>query len=74
LLSVFVERGVDMLRTSGFLGAITSRNCFFIGTFKDWREQVVLKRTNTIAFLDLGVGVMDDALVEAAAYAIESVK
>lgn len=74
LLSVFVERGVEMLRASGFLGAITSRNCFFIGTYKDWREQVVLKRTNTVAFLDLGVGVMDDALVEAAAYAIESVK
>ena len=72
LLSVFVERGVEMLRASGFLGAITSRNCFFIGTYKDWREQVILKRTNTVAFLDLGVGVMDDALVEAAAYVMES--
>jgi len=71
LLSVFIERGIQLMRAHGLLGAITSRNSFFIGTFKEWREEIVLSKTQPVAFVDLGIGVMDDALVESAAYILE---
>jgi tRNA1(Val) A37 N6-methylase TrmN6 len=71
LLAVFVERGVDLLRSHGMLGAITSRTCFFLSTFKKWRENTVLGSANPLVLADLGMGVMDDAMVEAAAYVLE---
>ena len=71
LLAIFVERGLELLRTGGRIGAITSRTCFFLSDFKKWREHVVLGLTTPDAFADLGVGVMDDAAVEAAAYVLE---
>ena len=71
LLAVFVERGLDLLRSNGLLGAITSRTCFFLSSFKKWRESTVLDAANPIVLADLGMGVMDDAIVEAAAYVLE---
>jgi len=71
LLAVFVERGLDLLRSNGMLGAITSRTCFFLSSFKKWRESTVLDVANPIVLADLGMGVMDDAMVEAAAYVLE---
>lgn len=71
LLAVFVERGVDLLRSGGRLGAITSRTCFFVSSFQKWREDVVLATAPPVVFADLGVGVMDEAMVEAAAYVLE---
>ena len=71
LLSIFVQRGIGMLGQGGMLGAITSRTCFFLSSFHRWREEVILQRTNVICMADLGIGVMDDAVVEAAAYALE---
>jgi hypothetical protein len=71
LLGVFVDRGLHLLRRGGRLGAITSRTCFFLTSFTDWRKQVVLGRSGLEAVADLGQGVMDDAMVEAAAYVLE---
>ncbi len=71
LLAVMVERGVDLLRTGGRLGAITSRTCFFLSSFQRWREELVLKVAAPEVVADLGLGVMDDAMVEAAAYVLE---
>ena len=71
LLSIFVQRGIGMLGQGGMLGAITSRTCFFLSSFQRWREEVILQRTNVFCMADLGIGVMDDAVVEAAAYALE---
>lgn len=70
LLAIFVERGLDLLRTGGRIGAITSRTCFFLTSFQKWREQVVLKTGMPEVVADLGYGVMDDAMVEAAAYVL----
>lgn len=70
LLAIFVERGLEVLRPNGSLGAITSRTCFYLSSYQKWREQVVLKSGEPEAFVDLGHGVMDDAMVEAAAYII----
>lgn len=71
LLAIFVERGLELLRTGGQLGAITSRACFFLTSFKVWREEVALSIGRPEVLLDLGLGVMDDAMVEAAAYVLE---
>ena len=71
LLGIFVERGLELLRTGGRLGAITSRTCFFLSSFQKWREQVVLGIARPEVMADLGHGVMDDAMVEAAAYVLE---
>ena len=72
LLSIFVDRGIEMLRAGGMLGAITSRTCFFLSSFQKWREEIVLRKTKVSCMADLGIGVMDDAVVEAAAYALEA--
>jgi hypothetical protein len=71
LLGIFVERGLNMLRCEGRLGAITSRTCFFLTSFTEWRKQVILCLSGVDAIADLGQGVMDDAMVEAAAYVLE---
>ena len=74
LLTIFVERSVQMLRSNGLLGAITSRTAFFLSSYKKWRTNVLLNHTDVIAFADLGEGVLDDANVEVAAYSLKVVK
>ena len=73
LLAIFVERGLELLRPGGRLGAITSRTCFFLSSFQKWREEVVLGIAQPEVKADLGHGVMDDAMVEAAAYCLRKV-
>jgi len=72
--AAFIERWVDRLTERGRLGAITSRTGFFLKTFTDWREQVLLVRTFVDVVADLGSGVLDTAMVETAAYVLERTK
>jgi hypothetical protein len=71
LLAIFVERSLELLRKQGKLGAITSRAPFFLSSMEDWRAEVIFKNGRPEVFADLGMGVMDDAMVEAAAYIVE---
>jgi hypothetical protein len=71
LLAIFVERGLELMRRGGRIGAITSRTCFFLSSFQKWREEVLLGVARPEVMADLGHGVMDDAMVEAAAYVLE---
>ena len=71
LLGIFVDRGLSLLRRGGRLGAITSRTCFFLTSFTEWRKKVVLGLSGVEVIADLGQGVMDDAMVEAAAYVLQ---
>jgi hypothetical protein len=71
LLAIFVERGLEMMREGSRIGAITSRTCFYLQSFLVWRKEIVLGSTNPEIVADLGLGVMDDAMVEAAAYVFE---
>ena len=73
LLAIFIERGIGVLRRGGRLGAITSRTCFFLSTYQKWREGILLSLAPPIIVADLGHGVMDDAMVEAAAYVLGKV-
>lgn len=67
ILGPFVERGLDLLNSDGYLGAITSRAAFFLTSFERWRMDIVLSH-RLVSLADLGFGVMEGALVEAAAY------
>jgi hypothetical protein len=71
ILGAFVERGLELQPSRGMLGSITARTCFFLKTFQKWRERVILMKSNPRLVVDLGHGVMDDAMVEAAAYVLE---
>ena len=71
LLAIMVERGLQLLRGGGRIGAITSRVCFYLSDYRKWREEIVLGVSRPEAVADLGLGVMDDAMVEAAAYVLE---
>jgi SAM-dependent methyltransferase len=68
--AAFVERGLELLKPQGFLGAITSRTGFFLTTFGKWRQEVLLPATSVVAVADLGFGVLDTAMVETAAYVL----
>ncbi len=70
IYSAFVERGIELLLPQGLLGAITSRTGFFLSSFRKWREEILLTEAPPIVFADLGYGVMDAAMVEAAAYCL----
>lgn len=71
IMSAFVERGLLMQNKGGRLGAITSRTCFYLTSFKKWRENITLGISKPIIMADLGNGIMDAAMVEAAAYVLE---
>ena len=73
LYAAFVERGLELLREGGYLGAITSRTGFFLTSFQKWREEILLKEAHLIAVADLGYGVLDTAMVETAAYVVEKI-
>jgi hypothetical protein len=67
LLAAFVGRGLELCKPEGYLGAITSRAGMFLKTFEAWRTHVMLGN-RLVALADLGYGVMEEAMVEAAAY------
>jgi hypothetical protein len=71
VLAAFVERGIEMLTPLGRLGAITSRTGFFLPRFQKWREEIILRDAPPVVMADLGLGVMDAAMVESAAYCLE---
>jgi len=71
ILGAFVERWLLCLEDHGRLGAITSRACFYLVSFTAWRRKVILTEAALAAVADLGHGVMDAAMVEAAAYILE---
>lgn len=71
LLTAFVARGIELCSSSGYVGAITSRTPLFLSTFERWRLDALLAH-KLPAVVDLGRGVMEQALVEAAAYVVAS--
>jgi hypothetical protein len=71
--AAFVERGIELLQPRGMLGAITSRTGFFLSSFQKWREEIILKKAPPVVVADLGIGVLDGAMVETAAYCLETV-
>ena len=71
LLTIFVERAMQVTRNGGLIGAITSRTPFFLSSYRKWRKYIVLEKSLLHVFADLGEEVLDDANVEVAAYCME---
>jgi hypothetical protein len=69
IFAAFVGRGLELCKNDGYMGAITSRVGLFLTSFEEWRRQILLGRT-LVTLADLGEGVMEQAMVEAAAYVI----
>lgn len=67
LYAIFVIRGLSLLAPGGQLGAITSRTGFFLTSLKAWRLSL-LTEFPVSAFVDLGLGVLDSAMVEACCF------
>ncbi len=72
ILTIFVERAIELTVPGGFIGAITSRTAFFLASFKSWRKNTLIPNVIIHSFIDLGEGVLDDANVEVAAYCMEA--
>ena len=71
LFACFLSWATDKMAPQGRTGAITSRLCFFLSGLEDWRRSILLGAVSSLETLaDLGHNVLDDALVEAAAYTI----
>jgi len=70
ILQAFVERLLSLSDEGGIVGTLSARTGFFLGDSKHWRNNVVFQNRLSL-FADLGLGVLDDALVEVAAYTIE---
>ena len=71
LYCCFIDRGIDFVAKGGVVGAITNRTGFFLSGSSNWREDLI-EKSNVSVFADLGDGVLDDALVETAAYVVQS--
>ncbi|HQP89321.1 MAG TPA: SAM-dependent methyltransferase, partial [Thermoanaerobaculia bacterium] len=67
LLASFVSRAED-LSPAGLIGALTSRACLYTKTLLDWRARRLSGRISLLA--DLGIGVLEGAMVRACAYVI----
>jgi hypothetical protein len=70
ILNAFVERSAEMLVERGLMAAITSRTSFYLSSQTEWRSKVILGMFSPRLFVDLGNGVMDDAMVESCAYVL----
>lgn len=69
LYSCFVSRAIELVPL-GLIGAITSRAFLMTKKLARWRNNQIVPLIDLL--LDLGIGVMDNARVEAAAYTIRA--
>ncbi|MBK8482428.1 MAG: hypothetical protein IPL40_14895 [Proteobacteria bacterium] len=67
IYAAFIDRGTQLLRPTGYLGALVPRTFVTNVTFEKLRTHVLLKRNPLVAMLDLGKEVLDGAMNETAA-------
>lgn len=70
ILCCFVDRMEELSSTNGNTGVLSNRSVFFGKILGKWRAKCLFSDYALSVFADLGLGVLDDALVEAAAYTI----
>ena len=71
IYAAFVEMAASRL-ANGKVGVLSSRTGFFLPTLENWRKQYLLGPISLDVAADLGLGVLDEALVEAASYVLSS--
>jgi hypothetical protein len=67
IYAAFIDRGTQLLRSTGYLGALVPRTFVTNVSFEKLRTHILLKRNPLITVLDLGLGILDGATVETAA-------
>ncbi|GGP66828.1 BREX-1 system adenine-specific DNA-methyltransferase PglX [Shewanella saliphila] len=72
LFGCFVDRGSEKLTTTGLLGCLSSRTGFYLSRMEKWRTKIAFSDTRLTVMADLGLGVLDDAMVETAAYVVSA--
>lgn len=70
LCASFYSRMLDLLVESSFFGAISSRTFYYLYSLKDWRCLESFVKSTLRYWLDLGQGILDDAVNETAAYVV----
>ncbi len=68
LYAAFFDRALQLTTLDGLVGQIASRLGLFVSSLVRWRMSVFFSEARLCFLADLGHGVLDDALVEAAAY------
>ncbi|MDC0275412.1 BREX-1 system adenine-specific DNA-methyltransferase PglX [Verrucomicrobiales bacterium] len=72
IYAAFVVWCTEILDPNGRIGVLSSRTGFFLPSLEEYRRKFLFGSTRLHLVADLGLGVLDDALVEAAAYVITS--
>lgn len=67
LAATFWERAERLLRAGGRIGCLANRTIFFGQMLEAWRQKQFVEQGSIEACLDLGLGVLDAAMVEAMA-------
>jgi hypothetical protein len=70
LATTFIARASQLSIGSGIVGVISTRIPLFTISFEGWRKQILVEQGSLSLMADLGGAVLDDAMVETAAYSI----
>ena len=71
IYAAFVDRACQLTEPEGYVGALVSSTFTNLKSFEKLRTEILLKRNPLILMLDLGLGILDDANVQAAAIALQ---
>ncbi|MBL8529772.1 MAG: Eco57I restriction-modification methylase domain-containing protein [Burkholderiales bacterium] len=70
IYAAFIDRATQLTEPDGYVGALVSATFTNLASFEDLRAQILLKRNPLLLMLELGLGILDDANVRAAAIVI----
>ncbi|MFZ1008111.1 MAG: BREX-1 system adenine-specific DNA-methyltransferase PglX [Candidatus Sulfotelmatobacter sp.] len=70
LFAAFIDRASHLLTRDGCLGCISSRSGFYLPTLEKWRVESILDTNRLTLYVDLGIDVLDSAMVETAMYVL----
>ena len=70
IYATFLDRACQLTEPEGYVGALVSSTFTDLKSFAKLRTEILLKRNPLIMMLDLGLGILDDANVQAAAIAL----
>jgi Eco57I restriction-modification methylase len=71
IYAAFIDRATQLVENEGYVGALVSSSFTTNTTFKKFRTEILLKRNPLLLMLDLGCGILDDAMVETAALVVK---
>lgn len=67
IYAAFIDRATQLTWPEGYVGALVSATFTNLASFEDLRAQILLKRNPLLLMIELGLGILDDANVRAAA-------